>query len=113
MNEVEYCQVVTAIDARAAAEQLARGAVRARVAACAQVVGPITSVYWWRGDIENAEEWQVVFKTTLARYAALAEYLEANHSYEVPEILCTPVVAGNRGYLDWLRAETQEPQSQG
>lgn len=111
MDDVEYCQVVTAVDAPAAAEELARAAVDVRLAACAQVVGPITSVYRWRGDIENTQEWQVLFKTTLERYPALAAYIEANHSYEVPEILCTPVLAGNLAYLDWLRTETQEPQT--
>lgn len=107
MVETEYCQVVTSVDSRAAADELAGGAVRARLAACAQVGGPVTSVYWWRGQIETAQEWQVLFKTTRIRYDALAEHIRSGHPYEVPEILCTPVVAGNPGYLDWLRAETR------
>lgn len=112
MGEVEYCQVSTTTDSRQAADELARGAVLARVAACGQVVGPIASTYWWRGQVETAEEWRVVFTTTLARYADLEAYLRDNHTYEVPEVLCTPVLAGNRAYLDWLTAETRPESAQ-
>ena len=107
MTEHQYCQVVTTTDAREAADALGRIAVEARVAACAQVVGPITSTYWWEGKIETAEEWQVTFKTTTQRYAALEENIRAHHSYDVPEILCTPVMAGNPAYLEWLTAQTR------
>ena len=105
--EYEYCQVVTTTDSRSAADALARGAAEARVAACAQVVGPITSTYWWEGRVDTAEEWQVVFKTTAERYPALEEHLRSHHGYDVPEILCTPVTAGNPSYLEWLSAETR------
>ena len=107
MSGYEHCQVVTTTDSRAAADALARGAVEARVAACAQVVGPITSTYRWEGQLDTAEEWQVIFKTTFERYGQLEENIVANHSYDVPEILCTPVIAGNPAYLQWLAAETQ------
>lgn len=102
-----YCQVITAIDSREAAEAMARAAVAARAAACGQVVGPITSVYWWHGKQEEAQEWQVVFKTTVAGYEALARLVREHHSYEVPEILCLPVLDGHRPYLDWIDAEVR------
>ncbi|MGH3747941.1 MAG: divalent cation tolerance protein CutA, partial [Micromonosporaceae bacterium] len=63
MAQPGHYQVSTTIDSEAAAAELAASAVRARVAACGQVVGPITSVYWWQGDVENAAEWLVLFKT--------------------------------------------------
>lgn len=105
MNGYDYCQVVTTTDARESADELARGAVQARVAACAQVVGPVTSHFWWEGSVDTDEEWQVWFKTTARGYSALEEYLRARHSYDVPEILCLPVTAGHRPYLDWLDSE--------
>jgi periplasmic divalent cation tolerance protein len=108
VREYEHCQVVTTIDSREAADGLARGAVAERVAACAQVLGPIASTYWWHGRIESAEEWQVIFKTTTQRYASLEEHIRQQHSYDVPEILCGPVIAGNPAYLAWLSAETRE-----
>jgi periplasmic divalent cation tolerance protein len=105
-----YCQVVTTTDAREAADQLARGAVEARLAACAQVLGPITSSYWWEGAVASDQEWQVVFKTTAAAYPALERHLRQVHSYDVPEILCLPVTAGHRPYLDWLDTEVTLPE---
>src|SRR4051812_28782306 len=109
MSEVSEvsCQVVTTVDSHSAAQELARGAVEARLAACAQLVGPIESVYRWQGDISAAPEWQVVFKTTTDRYAELEAHLSAEHGYEVPEILCIPISAGAPAYLGWLSAETR------
>jgi periplasmic divalent cation tolerance protein len=108
LSEFEHCQVVTTTDSRAAAGILAEGAVQARVAACAQVVGPIVSSYWWDGVVQQAEEWQVIFKTTTDRYSELERHITSHHSYDVPEILCTPVTGGNPAYLRWLSAETRE-----
>ncbi|GAB1640825.1 divalent-cation tolerance protein CutA [Krasilnikovia sp. MM14-A1259] len=107
MAELEYCQVVTTTDTREAADVLARSAVEARVAACAQVGSPVTSTYRWEGAVETAEEWRITFKTPTARYAALEAHIRERHSYDVPEILCIPVTAGNPAYLAWLTAETQ------
>jgi periplasmic divalent cation tolerance protein len=104
--EYRHCQVVTTTDTRESADTLARSAVQARLAACAQVLGPISSTYWWQDRIESADEWQVVFKTTAERYSALEDHIRHRHTYEVPEILCTPVAAGNPAYLEWIRTET-------
>ncbi|MEV6193233.1 divalent-cation tolerance protein CutA [Streptomyces sp. NPDC051920] len=105
--ELPACLAVsTTTDAAEKAESLARGAVAARVAACAQVSGPVTSVYRWQGAVESAAEWTVVFKTTAARYPALEKYLRDAHDYDTPEIVATPVVAGSPDYLRWVEEET-------
>jgi len=101
--------VVTTTDAQEAAAALAESAVTARLAACAQIVGPITSVYRWEGKVERAQEWQVVFKTTADRYPALETHIKAEHTYGVPEIIANPIVAGSAEYLAWVAAETAEP----
>ena len=106
MTTYEYCQVSTTTDASEKAEALARSAVEARVAACGQVIGPITSVYRWQGAVETAQEWLVLFKTTAEGVEPLVAHVRAEHSYDVPEIICTPIVAGNPDYLEWLTAET-------
>jgi len=103
----QYLQVVTTIDSEAAARQLARGIVDARLAACAQVLSPITSTYWWKGQVEVADEWMIVIKTTAARFAELAAHIKANHSYETPEITATPITEGNPDYLGWISAEVR------
>lgn len=107
MSDYQHCQVVTTIDSREAAEVLSHSAVQARVAACGQVAGPIHSTYWWEGKLETAEEWYVVFKTTAERYPALEQHIRAHHSYDVPEIVLTPILAGNPDYLSWITTETR------
>ncbi|MEU9751335.1 divalent-cation tolerance protein CutA [Streptomyces niveus] len=106
MTGAEFLTVLTTTDSAAKAEALARGAVEARLAACAQISAPVTSVYHWQGAIETAQEWQVLFKTTAARYKALEAHLTAAHDYDTPEILALPVVRGNAPYLAWLTSET-------
>lgn len=103
----ELLQVATTHDDRAKAQALARSAVRARTAACAQVSGPITSVYWWDGDVAEDEEWVVTFKTTRGRLRALQKHVEGEHEYDVPELVATPIVEGSAEYLAWVREETR------
>lgn len=101
--------MVTTTDSREAADALASSAVHARVAACAQVVGPIASTYRWQGAVETAQEWQVTFKTTTRRYADLQALIRAQQGYDVPEIVCLSIVDGDPAYLAWIIAETQVP----
>lgn len=103
----DYMQVVTTTDSEEAAERLARGVTGARLAACVQIVGPIKSLYWWHGELDEAREWQLIIKTTSDRLSALEEYIKANHSYETPEITATEIPWGSREYLGWISAETQ------
>ncbi len=98
-------QVTTAVDSHEAAQSLALACVGARLAACAQVNGPMASTYWWQGEVQTAREWLVVLKTTAQQYGALEAYLRQAHPYEVPEILATSVIAGNADYLAWVRSE--------
>ncbi|MFE3325014.1 divalent-cation tolerance protein CutA [Streptomyces sp. NPDC059176] len=100
--------VLTTTGSAAKAEELARGAVEARLAACAQISAPVTSVYRWQGAVESGEEWQVLFKTTPARYDALEAHLRARHDYDTPEVIATPVVRGSSAYLAWIVTETTE-----
>jgi periplasmic divalent cation tolerance protein len=108
----DYLQVQTTTDSRTEAMELARAAVRARLAACAQVAGPVASTYWWNDEIERAEEWFVFFKLPADRYEALAAFLAREHSYDEPEIIATPIVVGSPSFLTWVRDETQ-PQETG
>ncbi len=101
-----FLTVMTTTDSAEKAEALARGAIEARVAACAQIGAPVTSVYRWEHAIETAQEWQVLFKTAAARYAALEAYLLEAHDYDTPEIIATPVTRGGAGYLAWVERET-------
>ena len=103
-------QVITSIDSEAAATRVADTLVTERLAACAQVLGPVSSVYRWHGTIERATEWLCTAKTTGAVLPAVLERIRALHSYQQPEIVATPIAAGDPGYLDWVRLEATPPQ---
>ncbi|MBO1336885.1 divalent-cation tolerance protein CutA [Streptomyces sp. VRA16 Mangrove soil] len=98
--------VLTTVDAVEKGEALARGAVEARLAACAQVSsGSVTSVYRWEGVVETAREWRVLLKTTRARYAELEAWLTEHHEYETPQIVALPVTHTATPYLTWLTSQ--------
>jgi periplasmic divalent cation tolerance protein len=105
-----YIQVVTTAGTREDADRIARAVVEQRLAACAQVIGPISSTYWWEGQIEMAEEWLCLIKSTEQAYPALEEAIRSVHPYEVPEIMAVPVVAGSETYLAWLEDEIGGPE---
>jgi periplasmic divalent cation tolerance protein len=104
----QYVQVQTTTDSRLEAMDLARAAVAARLAACGQVAGPVASTYWWNDEIERAEEWVVFFKLPAGGYEALAAFLDERHSYDEPEIIATPIVAGSASFLAWMTDETTQ-----
>ncbi len=106
-ESARYLQVQTTTDSRAEAIELGRAAVEARLAACAQVCGPVASAYWWEGSIERAEEWLLLLKLPAGGYQALADFLTRRHSYDEPEIVATPIVAGSQSYLSWIEEETR------
>lgn len=102
-----YLIVASATDNEDAARVLVAGAVEARLGACAQIVGPITSVYRWEGKVQTDQEWRVEIKTTSDRVSELTEHIKANHSYDLPEIIATPITGGSAEYLSWLMDETR------
>ena len=88
------------------AERLGEMAVQSRLAACAQVSGPVTSRYWWEGEVMSPTEWLCTLITTTGRLESLIDALNAAHSFKVPQIVATPIVAGVPGYLAWIDTET-------
>jgi len=98
----EFLQIITTTDSRELAMRIAEKLVEKKIAACVQVSGPITSIYAWKGKIENAEEWYCVIKTRENLYQEVEEAIKALHPYEVPEIIALPILHGNKNYLDWI-----------
>jgi len=104
MSVGTFKQVTVTAPDEATATQLADWAVDGRHAACAQISGPITSVYRWQGERHRESEWVVTFKTTAAGATRLSEQIPARHPYDVPEILSVDVTGEHR-YLAWLEVE--------
>jgi periplasmic divalent cation tolerance protein len=98
----DYLQVLTAAGSEQEAERISAALVERRLAACVQVLGPVASRYRWQGEIETAREWLCLAKTGAGRYEEIEAAIRELHSYDEPEIVATPIVAGSKGYLAWL-----------
>ena len=92
-----------------AARRIANALVEARLAACANIVPTVESVYRWREKIETANETLLLIKTTADSFAALSKKILELHSYETPEIIALPIVAGLEKYLRWLGEQVSLP----
>ena len=104
----EHIQVFTTVEHEKDASAIARAVVERRLAACAQILGPITSTYWWEGKIETSREWLCLMKSRSDAYPALEAAIKSIHPYENPEIVATNIIAGSREYLCWLDEETAQ-----
>jgi periplasmic divalent cation tolerance protein len=90
------------VTARALAQQL----VANRLAACANILPAVESIYRWQDVVEQAGEVTLLIKSVQSRYSELESAIHAAHPYQVPEIIAVPVVAGLPAYLDWISKET-------
>ncbi len=84
------------------AEKIAQAAVKKKLAACANILPNIKSFFWWQGRIDNASEVLIFLKTTRAKFEKLRKAIKSIHSYDVPEIIALPIVAGDKNYLEWI-----------
>lgn len=98
----EFVQVLTTAGSEEEAGRISELLVERRLAACVQVVGPVVSRYRWQGAVEEEREWQCLVKTTRAAYEQVEAAIREVHSYDEPEIIATPIVAGATGYLAWI-----------
>lgn len=102
MDSDEIVIVLTTVGADVNAGAMANTLVEEQLAACVNVLPEMTSYFRWRGVVEQAEERQLVIKTTSARLAALEQRLHEIHPYEVPEFLVIPIDAASDAYFKWL-----------
>lgn len=86
---------------------LAEALVGERLAACANVLGPITSVYWWNGQLNHDAEVALILKTRAELVEALTERVRQLHSYDCPCVVALPISGGNPAFLSWIAAETK------
>jgi periplasmic divalent cation tolerance protein len=92
----------TTTSTREDAGKIASALVEERLAACVQIVGPITSVYRWQGAVEEEKEVLLLIKSTGDLVPRIAELLDRIHPYDVPELIATPITGGSSAYLSWL-----------
>ena len=107
-----HYQVMTTVDSPTRAEAIASAVLKQRLAACVQILGPMDSRYWWKGKLEQAEEWLCTMKTHESALDRLINLVRAEHPYETPEITAVRLESGDRDYLDWITSEvtTNRPE---
>ena len=102
-----YIQITTTTETQEQAQTIAQHLVETKLAACVQIVGPITSIYRWKGKVENAREWLCLIKTQDDLYNKVEAAIKSRHLYETPEIIAVPIVKGNKEYLNWIDDELE------
>ena len=88
------------------ARKIGRALVEARLAACANIIDPMTSLYWWDGKVQEGRETILIAKTTVANVDGVTEKVRNLHSYDCPCVVSLPIETGNPAFLDWIEAET-------
>ena len=105
--------ILTTLSAATDATPFARALVQSGLAACVNVLPPMTSIYRWKGAIEEESEQQLLIKTTDDRVAALQAHFNAAHPYEIAEFLVVPISEGSPAYLRWLVSSLATPAAPG
>jgi periplasmic divalent cation tolerance protein len=103
-----YGVVLVTASSQTEAEAIAHALLQAKLAACINLL-PIRSIYTWNGTVHNEAEYQLVIKTDLRLFAQLETKIREVHSYEVPEIIGLPIVAGSSSYLGWISQQISSP----
>lgn len=100
-DSADYGVVLVTAASRQEAEAIATSLVQSHLAACVSLL-PIHSIYTWQGELHQEQEWQLLIKTDLAQFQTLETKIRELHSYEVPEIIALPILAGSQPYLQWI-----------
>lgn len=104
---MSYTIVIMTTPNKKEAEKIVRILLREKLIACANIVGPVSSLFWWQEKIDEASEVLVFMKSHRSLFERISERVGEIHSYEVPEILALPIIAGSPPYLEWLSASLQ------
>ncbi|MEM2912147.1 MAG: divalent-cation tolerance protein CutA [Candidatus Bathyarchaeia archaeon] len=99
---MEEIVVLVTTSSKEEAEKIVRGLLEEKLIACANIIGPVHSLFWWQGKIDIAQEHLILMKTRKDLFDKLSKRVKALHSYEVPEIIAIPIVKGFKPYMEWL-----------
>jgi periplasmic divalent cation tolerance protein len=99
--------VMTTTDKRKVADAIAKSLVKKRLAACVQVLGPITSTFTWKSKLGTGKEWLLLIKSRGSAYKKIEKEITRIHNYELPEIIQVPITTGSTGYLKWIDESTK------
>ena len=105
----DYCLVMVTVSSQEEGKKIAMALLTKKLAACINMT-PVDSFYTWSGEINCDREWQLLIKTRSNLFSKLATEIESLHSYDVPEIIALPMLAGSSAYLNWIAENTEIEQ---
>lgn len=100
----EYIIVLVTTPNKPEAEKIVNHLLDDKLIACANIIGPVTSIFHWSGNTDRAEEYLLLMKSKETLFSRLTEAVKRLHSYSVPEILALPIADGSTTYLEWLQS---------
>lgn len=103
---MSQCLIYVTTETEDEAKSIARALVGERLAACANILGTITSVFWWEGEVQDDPEVSLILKTRKDLVERVTERIKALHSYDCPCVVALPIEAGNLAFLSWIDEET-------
>jgi periplasmic divalent cation tolerance protein len=98
----DYIMVLVTASGIEEARKISQTILEKKKAACTNIISGVSSSFWWRGKIENADEVLLIMKTKTSQLDEIISLVKQNHSYEVPEIIAIPIVGGSADYLRWI-----------
>lgn len=103
--------IITTADNKQTLTDIADSLLGERIAACVQILGPISSHYRWKGEVASSTEWRAEIKTRQGLYDRVAQSISEIHSYELPEIIALDIVDCNHEYLQWIYDQTSDQEA--
>jgi periplasmic divalent cation tolerance protein len=97
-----YSLILSTASSKDEAQHIARALVDRKLVACVNIIGPIDSIYRWKGEVENAQEFLLMMKTDGDLFERVRDAVKSLHSYEVPEVIQVSVENGLPAYLQWI-----------
>lgn len=102
--EHSYIVVMVTTANKEEAEKIACHLLNEKLIACANIIGPVSSLFWWAGKVESANEHILLMKSRIELFEKVSETVRALHSYKIPEIIALPIVKGSNAYMEWLES---------
>ena len=102
-----FCIIFVTCQSKKEADSIASSLLKKRLIACANIISGVDSKFWWNGKIDTAKEFLIILKVRRGSFKKIEKEVKRLHSYEVPEIIAVPIIAGSREYLGWIEKETR------
>ncbi len=107
MIKASYVIILVTASSKKEAQKIASCLIEQKLAACVNIIDKVDSLFFWEGKIDRAKEYLLVIKSKKEKLPKIIKLVKSLHSYQVPEIIALPIIAGSKPYLRWLDASVR------